>query len=338
MTDDPIDIDAVIAVAPDRLTVRREKPGAFAAAAGLFPPKPAPSDSKLSMDKREALLQQADVLVTGIPYVLNLKDRMPNLKWAHFTSAGVSDFSGVDLWSTDVRITSGRGVVQTLPIAEMVIAAALGFAKELALAQRQTEAGQMQASAYRLKLMAGKTMGVIGLGGIGQHIARLSKALGMRVVATRHSATKRQENVDHADVLYPTSELGTLLAESDFVALAAPLTAETALMMNADAFSKMKDGAFLLNVARGEHIDEPAMKDALRSGKLGGAYLDVYTNEHFGPPDPELMAFPNVVMTPHNSGETDVEHWPVTETFVDNLRRFLAGEPLLNQVDFDRGY
>lgn len=338
MTDDPIDIDTVTAVAPERLSVRRENPGAFADANGLFPAKPAPSDSDLSADERETLLRETHVLVVSIPYPLKLRERTPNLKWVYFTFAGVGDFNQVDIWRTSVSITSGRGIVTALPIAEMVVSAALSFAKDLGLAQRQTDAGELHASAFNQKLIVGKTMGVIGLGGIGREIARLSRALGMRVVATRHSATSRQENIDHADVLYPSSEVDALLGQSDFVALAAPLTDETRLMFNADTFAKMKDGAFLLNVARGEHIDETAMKDALRSGKLGGAYLDVYTNELFVPPDPELMAFPNVVMTPHNSGYTDVKLWPITEHFVDNLKRFIAGQPLENLVDFGRGY
>ncbi len=334
MMDEAIDVDAIRATAPDRLVVTRESPGTFADAGGMYPPlkRPAPQAGQ-----REDLLHEAHVLLCDLPFPLRLRQRMPALLWVEFTSAGVSDFAGSDLWGTDVRVTSGRGLVQALPIAEMVIANALAFAKELGLAQRQAQAGAMDSRAYQMRLIAGKTMGIVGLGGIGQEVARLAKGLGMRVVATRHSTERRQEDVDGADVLYPAGELHAMLGASDFVTVCAPLTAETQDLLDADAFAHMKDGAFVLNVARGELIDEAALKQALRSGKLGGAYLDVYVGERTGPPDPELLAMPNVLMTPHNSGETDVDFWPVVETFNTNLQRFLAGKPLNNEVDYTRG-
>jgi phosphoglycerate dehydrogenase-like enzyme len=138
--------------------------------------------------------------------------------------------------------------------------------------------------------------------------------------------------------MYPASELHTMLGECDFVSVSAPLTPETDRMFNAEAFAATKDGAFFANVARGEVVDEEALKQAIRSRKLAGVYLDVYAQERERPPDPELMALPGVVMTPHNSGLTDVKHWPLVETFNANLRRLLAGEPLANVVDYERGY
>jgi phosphoglycerate dehydrogenase-like enzyme len=284
------------------------------------------------------LLAETHVLVSALPYPLHLRDRMPELLWAHFTYAGVSDYAHADLWGTDVTITSARGIVQAVPLAEMVIAAAMSFAKDLGLAQRQTATGLLDGSQFSLKLVAGKTMAVIGLGGIGAEVARLSRALGMRVTATRRSATSRQADVDGVDVLYPAGELHAMLAEADFVAVTTALTAETERLLDGEAFAAMKPGAFVLNMARGEVIDEAAMKDALRSGRLGGAYMDVYSEERQRPPDPELMTFPNVVITPHNAGETDVDLWPMTEQFVDNLRLFLDGKPLRATVDWSRGY
>ena len=129
-----------------------------------------------------------------------------------------------------------------------------------------------------------------------------------------------------------------LLAESDFVAVTPMLTDETRGMLNEKTFAQMKDGAYVMNVARGEVIDEEALKNALRSGKLGGAYLDVYTDEWSRPPDPDLMAFPNVVMTPHLSGITDVPTSYAMDLFTENLRHLLAGDPLKNEVDWSRGY
>ncbi|MDA1175064.1 MAG: NAD(P)-dependent oxidoreductase, partial [Chloroflexi bacterium] len=140
------------------------------------------------------------------------------------------------------------------------------------------------------------------------------------------------------DLLYPASELHAMLNECDFVAVSAPLTADTERMFNAQAFAAMKGGAFFSNVARGEVVDETALKDAVRSGKLASVYLDVYSEERQRPPDPELMALPGVVITPHNSGDTDINFWPAAESFTANLKRLLSGEALLNQVDFTRGY
>ena len=345
MTDEELDVDAVRAVAPDRIAdVRREQPAAFEDEAGMFPPPTGlksyrePWHTELTPAARGELLAKAHVLVISLPYPLRLRDRMPSLLWAHATYAGVSDFSHSDLWGTGVTLTSGRGIVQALPIAEMVIAAALSFAKELGLAQRQTEARALDGAAYHLKLIAGKTMGIVGLGGIGAEIARLARAIGMRVVATRRSATTLAHGMDGVDGLYPPARLHEMLSGCDFVAVTTALTAETQGLLDDAAFASMKEGAYVLNVARGEVIDEGAMKAALLSGRLAGAYLDVYADERSVAPDPELMAFPNVVLTPHNSGETDVDHWPMTEQFIDNLRRFLDGTPLLNVVDWERGY
>lgn len=344
MMDERPYLSAIAAVAPGRVEIHVEQPGAFEDDGGMFPPATGlksyrePWTSDLSAGERETLLARTNVLAASIPFPLHLASRMPNLRWAEFVWAGVSDFKNSDLWNTGVRITSGRGVVQALPIAEMVVAQAMAHAKQITIATDQTRAGKLDGSQMALRLIAGSTMGVVGLGGIGGETARLAKALGMRVLATRRSATSRQANVDGIDTLYPSADLHAMLGECDFVAVCAPLTPETERLFDAQAFASMKDGAFFANVARGEVVDEQALKDAIRSGKLGTVYLDVYDQERQRPPDPDLMALPNVVMTPHNSGETDVVHWPMAETFAANLRRFLTGEPLTSEVDFARGY
>ena len=344
LMDETPDLSAIRAVAPDRVEIHVEQPGAFEDDGGMFPPSTGlksyrePWTSDLSAPEREALLARTNVLAASIPFPLHLASRMPNLRWAEFVWAGVSDFTNSDLWDTGVHITSGRGVVQSLPIAEMIIAAAMAYAKQLTIATDQTRAGKLDDSQMHLRLVAGKTIGVVGLGGIGGETARLAKALGMRVLATRRSATSRQDNVDGIDTLYPSAELHAMLGECDFVAVSAPLTPDTLRLFDAQAFAAMRDGAFFANVARGEVVDEAALKDAIRSGKLGSVYLDVYDQERQRLPDPELIAQPNVVMTPHNSGKTDVVYWPMAETFAANLRRFIAGEPLTSEVDFARGY
>ena len=331
------------AVAPGRLNVTAVPAQAFVDDAGMLPSttglwKPRPWSTDLTPEQREQILRDTHVLVLTLPYPKRLAPRMPNLLWAQYLWAGISDLQHSDLWGGHVRLTSSRGYVDTTPIAEMVIAAALYFAKTLRAAVTQAIAGEMDASGYDLRLLAGRTMGVVGLGGIGLEVARLANAMGMRVVASRLSIAERQPGEHGVETLYPPQDLHAMLAECDYVTLTTALTDETRDMIDDDALAAMKDGAALLNVGRGELIDERALKDGLRSGKVGGAYLDVYTDEWFRPPDPELLAHPRVLMTPHNSGHVDVASSFAMDVLKQNIASFLAGEPLINEVDWERGY
>ncbi len=334
--------ERVMAVAPDRLHVNALTASSLADEAGLFPQfgafaKDTGPVGGLSRRECETLLHESHVIVLDAPFPRNIYSRAESLLWVHIPFAGVSDFTESDLWGQPVQATCSRGFTGTLPIAEMVIAHAYAFAKDISNAAAATAKGRF-AETYRFSMLSGKTMGLIGLGGIGGHVARLARANGMRVLATRHSATERERDTGGVNELFPPSELHAMLTECDYVVVCTPLTDETRHVLNADAFAVMRDGAMVLNVARGEIIDEPALKDALRSGKLGGAYLDVYTNEYFHPPDPELMALPTVVMTPHNSDNVGEVHSFGMDLFIENLRLFLGGDPLKNSVDWDRGY
>ena len=331
------------AVAPGRLNVTAVPAQAFVDDAGILPAttglwKARPWSTDLSPEQREQILRDTHVLVLTLPYPKRLVTRMPNLLWAQYLWAGISDLQLSDIWSSRVRLASSRGYVDTTPIAEMVMAAALHFAKDLRIAVAQAFAGEMDATRYDLRLLAGRTMGVVGLGGIGLEVARLANAMGMRVVASRLSITERQPGEDGVETLYPAADLHEMLAECDYVALTPALTDETRNMIDDGAIASMKDGAVLLNVGRGELIDERALKDGLRSGKVGGAYLDVYVDEWFRPPDPELLAHPRVLMTPHNSGHVDVVTSFAMDVLKRNITHFLAGEPLINEVDWERGY
>ena len=331
------------AVAPGRLNVTAVPAQAFVDDAGMLPSttglwKARPWSTSLTPEQCEQTLRDAHVLVLTLPYPRRLLSRMPNLLWAQYLWAGISDLQYSDLWGGLVRLTSSRGYVDTTPIAEMVIAAALHFAKDLRIAVVQGMEGEMDASGYDLSLLAGRTMGVVGLGGIGLEVARLAGAMGMRVVASRLSVTKRQPRENGVELLYPSTDLHDMLAECDYVTLTTALTDETRGMIDDGAVAAMKDGAVLLNVGRGELIDERALKDGLRSGKVGGAYLDVYADEWFRPPDPELLAHPRVLMTPHNSGHVDVATSFAMDMLKRNISHFLAGEPLINEVDWQRGY
>jgi phosphoglycerate dehydrogenase-like enzyme len=300
---------------------------------------PEPVPVTRSEAEREAMIASAHVVLCGVPFPRHLPARAPNVRWAHFTFAGTSNLGRRgQWWNTPFAITSSRGFTGARPIAESVVAAAMMFARRLDLAAVNSNPSFDATVSPGVLSVEGKTMGIVGLGGIGALVAQMSKGLGMRVVATRKSATEVRENVDGVDVLYPVAKTHEMLAESDFIAVCAMWTPETQGMFNEAAFAAVKPGAFFLNVARGELVEDPALVAALKSGRIAGAYLDVWPNDFATLPDPELLADPNVVITPHISGQAETTHNFGAEVFLDNLRRFVNGEPLLNQIDFERGY
>lgn len=301
---------------------------------GPMPPQ-APSRSE-----RDRLLAGAEVLLLGFPVPPRLAVRSPSLRWAHHTQAGVSNLVVSDLWRSSVPLTSSRGAVGATAIAEYVIAGVFHFARGLHEATRRAPGGALSRSNYRMTSVAGATMGVVGLGGIGGEVARLARAVGMRVVATRWSVTEPQTDDPRADLVLPASQLLELAAQSDFVAVCSQLTPETHGLIDRRVFEAMKPGAVLINVARGEEVDEAALLDAIATGHLGGALLDVFAGELSGePPRQELLDYPQIVMTPHVSTAGDPAGAETARRlFVENLRRYLGGDSLLNLVDRSRGY
>jgi glyoxylate/hydroxypyruvate reductase A len=287
-----------------------------------------------------ALLEQADVLCMMHPMLRTAAEWAPNMRWLHHTQAGVSNLWPCDVWGhEDIVITSGRGHVRPTAMAEYCLAAAFMFARGLHDGILDKPGGQLDRTHYDPKRIEGSTMGVVGMGGIGSEVARLAKALGMRVVATRRSVTSPQENAAGVDLLLPASELGRLAAESDFVAVCTQLTQETLKLLDSPFFEAMTRKPVLVNVSRGEVIDEDAMLAALDSGKLRGAVLDVYDGElDRKPPRPELMSNPNIILTPHVSTGGAGGDTGIRDVFLENLRRYIIGEELLNVVDRSRGY
>lgn len=261
-----------------------------------------------------------------------------NLVWLQAHSAGVDRWAAMPALrdSKTITLTNMRGV-HGPAIADHVFAMLLALTRDLPvhLAARSTGAwlrdGSGELEPFALD---GKTLLVVGLGGIGTEIARRGHGFGMRVIATRRGDEPGPGYVEH--VGKPT-DLLALLPEADVVALAVPLTPETEHMMDARAFAAMKPGSFLVNIARGRVVDQEALVEALRSKRLAGACLDVTEPEPL-PVDHPLWRFPNVVITPHvasNAEITDERRWAL---FRENLRRFDAGEPLLNVVDLKAGY
>jgi phosphoglycerate dehydrogenase-like enzyme len=185
-----------------------------------------------------------------------------------------------------------------------------------------------------MSVLEGKTIAIIGGGGIGTEVARLAGALGMHVVVTRRSA----EPIPNAMVL-PSRQVHSAVAAADVVAVCAMLTPESERLIDASVFAAMKPGTIFVNIARGELIDEQALIASLYSGRLSGAYLDVWVGDVEGTaPSAELLAAPNLVLTPHAAGGADLRASFGDDVFVENFGRFVRREPLLNVVDWDRGY
>jgi phosphoglycerate dehydrogenase-like enzyme len=271
--------------------------------------------------------------------------RAPRLSGVHSASAGVERALTPTARERGVVITNARGVFSR-PIAEYVLMMILAISRRLPqLLELQRERTWQPLEGAELRDL---TVGIVGLGSIGRSVAALASAFGCRVIAIRRhtdAGTERTaRDVDDdgfgspkLDRVLGPEQLSELLAESDFVVLAAPLTPETDGMIGADALATMKRGAWLINVARGRLIDEQALLRALRDARIGGAVLDTFTEEPL-PPESPFYDLPNAIVTPHTSWSSARVLDRSVGLFCDNLRRFAEGRPLLNVVDPDAGY
>ncbi len=276
-------------------------------------------------------LKQADVIY-GLDFPNNVTALAPRLRWVQMIGAGIDHLAGTGLFESDVTITS-LGGFNSRAIAEFVMGLMLVRVKRLKeymLAQPQKK------WAYNFgDSLAGKTVGIVGLGRIGSETARLCQAFDMRVVATRRTPTA--EAPPNVDRLYPASDLLPMLPECDFVVLSVALTPETHKLIGERELRAMKTSAFLINVARGQVVDEAALIRALQEGWIAGAGLDVFEQEPL-PPESPLWEMPNAIVTPHGSAviEGYAEH--AARYVAENLRRFIADQPLMNVVDKAKGY
>jgi len=287
--------------------------------------------------ERDALLAEADIVLGGWPFPLDLRARAPRLRWFHQRPAGASNLLRSDLWGSDVTVTTSRGAANGLAIAEFAIAGILHIAKGLNRAAVDREARRFDARAYRPMMLDGKTACVAGAGGIGQHVGRLAAALGMHVYGTRRTRPAEPPPPGFIEIGSAT-DLDRFLPHADVVAVCCQWTPETDKLFNADRFARMKPGSILVNVARGEIVDEDALADSLAANHLRGAVLDVYVGEFDRPPIERLWSDPRVVITPHVSGMTDDDRHGGMSIFCRNLRAWLDGIPLQNAVDWARGY
>jgi phosphoglycerate dehydrogenase-like enzyme len=200
------------------------------------------------------------------------------------------------------------------------------------------DAGAFDHRAYRPLLVQGKTACVVGAGGIGTEVGRLCAALGMRVVGTRRQPQPGAPLPQGFSEIGGPEALDRFLPQSDFVAICCQWTPETTRLFDKDRFAAMKAGSVLVNVARGEIVDEEALLDALERGHLRGAALDVYVGEFERPPMPLLWSDRRALITPHISNASDENHHGGVDLFCDNLRGYREGRPLHNVIDWQRGY
>ncbi len=262
------------------------------------------------------------------------------LRWAHTGSAGVGGALFPEMRSSAVVLTNSAGVMGP-PMAETVMAMVLYFARGFDLAlesarRREWIKDAIYESASPVREIGDATLGVVGYGGVGRELARRARALGMRVLATRRTPAPEAAEGE-VEILSGDAGLRRLLAESDYVALTVPATPETTGLISAGQFALMKATAVLINVARGSIVDETALIEALRSGRLRGAGLDVFAKEPLSPESP-LWSMPNVLITPHVSAVSPAYWRRETDLIVENLRRYIEGRELLNVVRKDRGY
>lgn len=261
------------------------------------------------------------------------------LRWIQSPTAAIHQFLFPELINSDVVLTNATEVHGPV-VAEHVIAVIFALAKRIpqaAVLQRQHVWGQeaMWSDPPHLREIAGTTLGLIGVGSIGRRVAKMASALGMRVIAIREHVEKG--NPEGVEAVFPSSELNTLLSQSDFVVVAAPLIPATDGLIGAAQLAVMKREGCLINVGRGPQVDTVALADALRARQIAGAALDVFDHEPL-PADSPLWDLDNLLITPHTAGLAEKMWERHYELFSDNLRRYLAHQPLQYVVDKRKGY
>jgi phosphoglycerate dehydrogenase-like enzyme len=279
-----------------------------------------------------SMLSEAEILY-DFPrgHVNTLAEAAPGLQWVQGSMAGAGEVAQqAGLQDTDVVVTTASGIYSG-PLAEFVLMAMLQHAKELDHL-RSDKAGRIWRQGA-VGTLENKTLCVVGMGSIGRAIAGRAQPFGMRVVGVKRTVREDDEAWEYADELYPTAELRTALGEADYVAVTLPGTPETRRLIDAEAMAATRQGAYFVNVGRGSVVDEAALVDALRSGHLSGAALDVFEVEPL-PEESPLWELDNVIVSAHTTDVVpDLINASQTELFCENLRRYLAGEELINVLD-----
>ncbi len=315
---------------------------------GLTFPAPTPADiervrNAAGPSARVSVVSDVDAaiaLAADVQVILGIVPRRlflaaPELRWVHAIASGVDMFLYPEFVSSPVILTGEKGLVGE-HLADHGFGLLLALTRKISAAQALGPEAWLHREALRhdeLEL-SGATMGIIGLGGTGRAMARRAAAFGMRCLAV--DCDQVPPSAEVAEV-WPSARLPELLAASDVLAVCCPLTSETRGLLDATAFAQSKPGAFLVNVTRGEVMNEDALVAALKSGQLRGAALDVAPREPL-PADSALWRLPNVVMTPHTAGASQFRAGRNLERFLVNLGHLKRSEPLAGVVDKQRGF
>ncbi|MEK3806249.1 D-2-hydroxyacid dehydrogenase [Bacillus sp. FSL H8-0547] len=255
------------------------------------------------------------------------------LRWVQSWSAGVNSMPLQALEKKEVLLTSANGV-HANPISETIFALMLGLTRKIHAYVRNQSEKKWHHENMKLEIH-GKTLGVIGVGAIGQETAKIAKAFGMTVLGVRHSGRP----ADFVDEMYTQADLNTILPRCDYVAVTVPLTPKTERLFTYEQFKQMKPSAYFINIGRGEVVEEAALIRALEENEIAGAGLDVFEHEPLGVKSP-LWEFENVIITPHTSGSTEFYNERLTENIlIPNLKTYLSDRvPSVNLVDYKKGY
>lgn len=278
----------------------------------------------------------------------DLPKQAPNLRWIQLLSAGADHALGA-LKGTSIPVTTASGI-HAAPISEYTIASMLAWARRLHVTIRAQSRHEWSRRAVInvLDVIRGKTLGIVGYGSIGRETGRLASAFGMRVLALKRDPSERRDagwcpaGLGDPEGKIPERWFGgegcaEMLSESDYVSVTLPNTPHTVKFVGAKEIAAMKPGSYIVNIGRGAVIDENALIEALRAGKIGGAGLDVFEKEPL-PAESPLWDIEEAILTPHVSGDFRAYTDLACELFAENLRRFTAGRPLLNVVDPALGY
>lgn len=299
---------------------------------------PPDTNITVSLDRdhlREAAAD-AEVLVNANfvnpTYFVETFPHAKRVRWVHGLMAGIDKILTPEVLTSSVPMTNGRGLFRRA-LAEWTVGAMVHFAYDFRRLLRQQAAAKWEG--FDHPTLFGKTIGIIGFGAIGREIAVRAKAFDMRITMLRRKKPCNQDPL--VDRAYAPAQLHEMLAECDYVAIAAPLTAETRGMIGAAQIAVMKPTAVLINVGRGLIVDEPALIAALESNKIRGAALDVFAKEPL-PPEHPFYKLENVLLSPHTADRSPESRSGAVEFFLENFERYRKGEPLQNIVDKHAGY
>lgn len=262
-----------------------------------------------------------------------LLERAPALRWLQATSSGIGPLlERLGFPKAGVRVTNAAGI-HAQPLAEFALLAILHFAKEMPRLQRWQKDHRWEK--YCAREVAGSRLLVVGLGQVGRRVAELGAAVGMEVVGVRQAV--HQALPSGVSRVAGPEQLDAELAQADFVVLIAPATAGTTHLLDRRRLALLNPQAVIVNIGRGSLIEEPALIEALRDGRLAGAALDVFATEPL-PSESPLWDLENVIVAPHSVSTVELENERLVDLFLRNLRLYLEGSPLLNEFDHRRGY